>query len=120
MKSLIEQIKEATKMHEMAKMKWTNGRKITEKEYRTDVEILAQCVREDQDIEPAQSELILRHYSEIKRYENLEKSLKNGQFETALKSYKKIFEGFEELYKKRELEKKYVEKLMRDASYINY
>lgn len=117
-KNLKEKIEEASKMHEKARKKWFGERDESEEAYKTDVEILVQCVREGQDIEPIHTKAILMHQAEIHRYNALMKSAHASNFNIAFESYMGVFKNFDNLHEQKEIERRQVEQLMRAASYV--
>jgi hypothetical protein len=117
--NLIAQIEKAHKTHLNVKAKLAGERKINDNEYRKDVEILAVCVKEGQDIELVRAKVIMRHQTEMEKYDGLIEAFETGNVKEALKGYFAVSDNFDELYKDLRTEEKNLEEMMRDASYMN-
>jgi hypothetical protein len=118
--NLIEEVNKAYNLHETARRRWFGGREANEEDYRRDVAILEECVRQNQEIYPVRTKIILKHNIELQKYDELKEAFETGNVPNVLRDYFKIFENFDELYRLQETENKENEEMMRNASYVNY
>lgn len=112
--------RKVNELHQEAVEMWGGIREVTQEKYREEVKEFISYVIEEQDLEPIHVNLILKHEEEIRMYDKITNPEETGNTSQLYHKYRKLIENLRQLHKRRKIEGKNLEKLMREASMINY